>query len=481
MTKAQNRDLNIFIGYVIAMILFLLMAQDGYSIGSILVAWLVFVIGTLPMILFIAKRSLHVPVIELMMLAYANAFSIPLFFQTKQNILVKTIYPEDVPVTFCLFMALLATTALWYGFKLSPSLLKGLNLPRLNLRCNNRRLFYYGLLLCFLSLAASSVSFGTFQGLVNVVASLDLGVALLAFLYYKGVLNHNEKIFVLIIIALLVLNGISSGMAQAMLQPLVIWFVCRWLVTRKLEISFVVVGVVLLVLIQPVKLEYRNVVWFGETQKLNTIEKIDTFTTIFYEYWFVSDKEEKIVESTFSRTSLLLQTAHVIDWTPNVVPYRNGETFYFMAVTWIPRFIWPDKPTAQQANINYAIDYGVTTKEGIKTTMFGVGYLGDVYMNFGALGVVPIFLILGVLCYLPVYLLSISQEALKEVRATDSTLNIAAMALLIAVIFKLIFIGSSISDSFGGLIQLIVVQGVLLTLVAGVRKRDRMIRVKHTR
>lgn len=458
-------------GYSFALLFFLLLSQPGYEVESRILAWLVFVVGTLPMARYLIIGSSGIPVIELILLAYVNAFSLPLFFQEKQRILAKTLYPDVEPVSTCLLLVLLAIPAMWFGYQASIYLLKNLSIPKLKLHCETRRLFYYGIFLCILSLALSSIKFFSYQGAMNIIASADLGVALLSFLYYKGDLSKKEKILVAVLVLLLVLNGVASGLTQAILQPVFIWYICRWLTTRKFEISIILIGVAIFVLLQPVKLEYRNNVWFGGFGNLTTVEKVEKFGEIFTNYWFFSEKEKKVVESTYSRTSLLLQTSHVIDWTPDIVPYKYGDTLYFMAVTWVPRFIWPNKPTAQQANIDYALDYGVSTKWGIERTMFGVGHLGDAYMNYGPIGIPIVFFVLGIICYMPVYLLSITKKTIYEFRTSESQIHLASMALLIAVMIKLIYIGSSISDAYGGIIQLLIVQGIMLTLVAGTRKR----------
>jgi len=456
-------------GYGLALVLFIFLSQDAYTMESRIVAWLLFVVGTLPAVQYFAKRRTHIPVVELILLAYVNAFSLPLFFQDQQKIMVKVLYPDVEPVTQCLLLALVAIVALWVGYKCAPILFKALKVPKLTLICEYRPLFYYASVLCILSIIRYLGLFSFLPDvLAKIILSQDLGIALLALLFYGGYLRRGQKLFVIFLMLVVVLNGIGSGMAEAIFRPLLIWYICRWVVTRKFEYSVILGGIVLLVLLQPVKLEYRAIVWSNPTQ-FSQSEKLEVFAGLFYNYW-VEDRGTGVVESTYSRTSLLLQTAHVIDWTPSVVPYRNGETLYFMFVSLIPRFIWPDKPIAQQANIIYAIDYGITTLEGIKRTMFGVGTLGEAYMNLGVVGIMPIFLFLGLLSYLAVYLLSVPNTIMQSSGLDNLGKHIAPIALLIVNIINFVLIGSAIGDSYGGFIQLIIVQGILLRLFTGVKK-----------
>ena len=96
--------------------------------------------------------------------------------------------------------------------------------------------------------------------------------------------------------------------------------------------------------------------------------------------------------------------------------------------------------------------------------MFGVGQLGEVIMNFGATGIFPMYILLGIFSYLPIYLISMPKIMRLKQYAQGNDLTIAPMALLISILLKFIFIGSAIADSYGGMVQQIVVQGGMLYL-----------------
>jgi len=464
-TQRKHGSWPVYLGYLGALFAYLFFAQDGYSTDVRVLAWVVFVVGSMPAVSYISNRRLYFPVIEIIFLSYVNAFSLPVFFQVSERIMVKTLLPAGLPLAFCMLLVLFVMATLWLGFRLAPSLLKGIKSPNLAMNCSNNRLFLYGCLLCLLSFMASFFSFGPYQGLINVVTSSVLGVALLSYLFWKRKLGLSKRIVFFSLVSLLVLEGVSTGMTQAMLEPLFVVYVCRCIVLEKLSIHYVVLGVVAFVLIQPVKLEYRAQVWGVASQK-GLLEKVDIFTSKFYDHWFSSDGENRVAESTYNRTSLLLSTSHVIDWTPSVVPYAGGRTLYFLPVNWIPRFIWPNKPIAQQANIDFAIDYGVTTVRGARSTMFGVGHLGEAFMNFGAKGIGMVFLVIGFLTYLPLHILRFSKQALGEFRSPQGGNSIASMSILTAVLLQFIYIGSSLGDSYGGVIQLIIVHGVGLHFFA---------------
>lgn len=456
--------------YVLALPVFIGFAEPAYPMESRILAWLLLVVGSTPAVIYVAEERQHVPVIELVMLAHVIAFALPVFFETELVLLARTIVPEAVPITLCMALALAAVCALWAGYKLAPRVFSIIPLPKFRLYCDPKKLFYYAVAVCVLTLVRAG-SFGPYEQIIELTVSQDLAIAILALLFYKGILTPGKKVVVLVLMTAMLLRGISTGLTQQILQPVLIWFICRWFIVKRIEWGIVAAFVVAFVLIQPVKLQYRELVWQPHAE-MGTIEKVGIFGQLFVEHWIFQGGElhDKVADSTRNRTSLLLQTSHIIDWTPGVVPYENGRTFLYLLFGWVPRFVWPDKPFAQEANIKYAMNYGVTTDEVLEKTMFGIGELGEAIMNFGAAGVVPVFLFLGMLNYVPVQVVELPEFRKlrrEEIRVED----IAPLALLVAIVIKLIFIGSSISSLYMGVIQLLIVQAALLYLVAGVKGR----------
>jgi hypothetical protein len=458
----------VLLGHICSLVAFMVFAKDEYTSLNKLLAWSIFVFGTFPMLQYLFKRSSsYLPVIELILLSYVNAFALPVFFQTEQKLAVKMLYVDELPVTQTLFLALIGMVALYVGYKIASSLFKNLKVPRININVRNPILVIYGFVLCILFIFSWKFSFGPFQGLINILVNRDLGVALLALLYFRNSMGFRSKVFTIFLLVILVLIGVSTSMTQAMLQPIMVWFICRWMVTGKLEVKYFIIGIVLIFLIQPVKLEYRKAFW-GMQDQLSTLQQVGIISVLFVNYWFIST-DVKVDKSSTSRSSLLLQTAHVVDWTPNVVSYRNGETLSTFLVAWIPRPLWPGKPISQQANIYYAIDYGVTTRQGIKKTMFGVGHLGEIFMNFGATGIMPIYFIIGMFTYLLIYLLRIPKNIRSLLRDKGEDPNIATNALFVTGLVQIMFIGSTVTDAYGALIQMLIVQGSIMFFFSGKR------------
>jgi hypothetical protein len=54
-----------------------------------------------------------------------------------------------------------------------------------------------------------------------------------------------------------------------------------------------------------------------------------------------------------------------------------------MFITLIPRFIWPDKPSVNDANQYYQVAYGLTTEENLDGVSIAVGVMTEGFINFG--------------------------------------------------------------------------------------------------
>lgn len=455
-----------FICYPIAFFIFLFFALDSHNIQNKILAWIVFVIGTLPMLRLIYKRDQHVPILESILIAYVLAFSLPIFFETQNTILKKVLYSDTAPITECLILVIAGMSALLAGFKSGHFFADLFKIPKFTFVCDSNKLYYFGGALCLLSMLPIGDVLPEYRSIMNIVFSADLGIGILSLLYYTGATDKPKKVISLILLMLLIIRGTLLGSTQLILQPVLIWYIGRLLISKKFEFTIIVAVVAVFVLFQPVKLEFRSSVRDDPSLVETTNARLLLFSEIFSNRWLNSDSIVTIEESVYTRTSLLLQTAHVIDWTPEAVPFRYGETYKYMLITLIPRLVWPDKPVAQQANIEFAIDYGVTDERGTETTMFGVGHLGEAYLNFGAFGILPIYFIIGLLTYLPIHILSVAnlRKRLAITQHDVYHVNIASTALLMVILFRFVAIGTTVSDTYGGIIQLILVQGAMLLI-----------------
>ena len=466
---AQSAILIALAVYGFALPVFLIQALPIYSSVDRILAWILFVVGTVPLIRATVQPT-GVPLIHFVAGQYVLFFSLPVFFEQNMHLqLSGWVVPASGAITVALVCALLALISIGVGYRLCGRIFN-LRFKFLLFQPNLERLFWYGaaivvgsflLQLEVLALFGVARSAGIARPL-ELVFSTDLGLAILACLYHAGRLSAWKRPFVITLVVIAVVIGFAGGMIQNAAEPVVIWLVCGWVIRRKAPVIWLAVIAAVFFALQPVKGTYRSILRLSP-QPLSTIRKVELYSGLVENYWTgKGGRTAQIMnrnrESASNRLSLLLTTAHYIEWTPYPIPYKNGVTLAYLGYTWIPRAVWPEKPIAQVANKILPVEYDIQTAANTETTMFGVGHLAEAYVNFGVIGIVPVFLLLGCLYRIP--------NLLLERRTTPAT-----MAIYVALTVAMFPIGSSIGDAFGGFVQQILLQGVLLRFFTASRRK----------
>ena len=161
------------------------------------------------------------------------------------------------------------------------------------------------------------------------------------------------------------------------------------------------------------------------------------------------------VTPSVSRVSLLNQTADVIELTPSVVPYQYGRLYSYLGVTLIPRFLWPNKPSMNEANQFYQVAYDLTTEDELSRVSIAVGTLTEGYINFSWPGALGIMFLLGVFFdfFQSTFLSAKSGPLLK--------------AIGVVLLLPFLAIESQLAQYLGGIIQEVVV--VFIVMLPAVR------------
>lgn len=440
---------------------FLFLAVPDYDYISRTLAWLVFVVGTFPLSVKLQRRSGYFPFIECIMVMYVLYYSIPVFFQSEQYILYKTLSAPLLPISPTLLLVAVSLLAFWLGFYFLNPYLRQVRVPKVRLNSDVTKLFIFAMSIVIGSISLKYLHFGQAQGILNAALPINFGIAMLSLLYFTRVVRPIHKAMIICAILTACVVGLSSSMTQAVVEPILIFIAAKWIATGKYQVGFIAFLVFLMVLIQPVKLQYRNYV-FGQTD-LSYFDRLEGIGLIFSNYWINGSKGsgELAVSSFTSRTNLLLQTAHIVDMTPRTVPFSQGSSYTYLLITFVPRILWPDKPSAQDSSNQYAVNYEIATSEGLKRTSYGVGFIGEAYMNFGFIGAPAVFFILGALTCLPFYSLTRLPSRYQNIGKIRIG-GIPETALLLTIFLKFLQVGSSVSDVYGGIVQLVIIQYIFL-------------------
>jgi hypothetical protein len=241
----------------------------------------------------------------------------------------------------------------------------------------------------------------TLRFILSQIFNIYLGLALLL---YVG-LNHGSKRALRLANAIVVgmlLIGLTEGMLGTMMGSLVESFVARWVWQREIRLKWIVIVILLFILLNPVKYEFRNEAWVKQEKEVTSLKQIEyrleTWLESFQRVWINGETQKNIVEANTSRTSELLPFAQVIDEVPSKVPYDWGRSLRDGLFFIVPRFIAPNKGSSSDLLYNrYAVTFRFTTPEGTEKTTVGISIFAEGYWNFGALGVLFYLLSAGLI------------------------------------------------------------------------------------
>lgn len=426
-----------------------------------LAAILVAATSFLPLARWYARRSKGLPMFELICLSYALQFSVPVYTQPNRLTIMNRLVPIRWDTVFqVLLLVELGLLALMVGYYATRRSSLAGNLPRLDLPLKPQRRTIYvfgalaggGLFTLLLALNWEPLNFPALGALLRLIVSqFTLATVLLAYIVYGGKSGGRFAALGLYgAVAFAFVVGLTTGMLENALLPLVLLLVARWHATSKVPWLAIVAGLALFLLLNPAKFEYRRQVWysgeaFGFDERLEVwLEVIEEeLDTVFRQgIW------EETVGESLARFDLVHRFAYVREMTPTIVPYYHGETYAYFLYGWIPRLLWPGKPSASNANERIDVDYALKYQWQSSTT--SIGQLPEAYANFGVVGIVVVMALQGII-------FAVLGHLLNGPRSEGGR-----AIYLVVMAYFLNGIGSSAAILFGALLQYILASAVIL-------------------
>ncbi|MBY0369245.1 hypothetical protein K2X33_01070, partial [bacterium] len=180
---------------------------------------------------------------------------------------------------------------------------------------------------------------------------------------------------------------------------------------RRFQLLWVVVAAVMLMsAVQTVKGPFRVIIG-DPVENYSTLERLGILWELLYMKYFDEvdmefddDDEEdgtsRVEDISSNLISGFLRAGddsmeRVLANTPSKVPFWNGESYASIPFMFIPRALWPDKPSRHFWN-KFGRVYGVLSSEDYQTSV-GVSYLAEAYMNFGFQGMYLCAMLVGLL------------------------------------------------------------------------------------
>ncbi len=225
-------------------------------------------------------------------------------------------------------------------------------------------------------------------------------VYLFSLLLYVGTLytyfsDHRLRIWYLSGGAIVITaDALAQGMFGELLYITVL-VVLLILLEKKikdwLKYTVAIVGFFSVLLLQSVKSDYRNITWRGEGRgdQSNT----EAFFNLIVERLGTPERfyDLELLFPTVNRFNQGMIVGKVLDYVPNHAPFAEGETIFLsLAATFVPRFMWPDKPTAG-GHFNMERFAGFRL-EGVS---MNISPMGEAYGNYGVEGGIFFMLLYG--------------------------------------------------------------------------------------
>lgn len=426
-----------------------------------LIAILVAATSFAPISLWYAGDRDRPPVFEIIVLSYALQFSIPVY--TQPNVLIifssaQHIAWEDV--YRALWYVEAGTVSLIIAYYLAHTLFAKLGYTQIDLLLDRERRTTYlllaigsGLLIMLLDVVGwlRIPSLGALIGLATRQAYV--AIILLAYDVFRKTERRPRMIFLLYgTVGSSVLIGLTTGLLENAMIPLVLLFVVRWHVSGRVPWAWAVGGLLLYLVLSPAKFDYRSRVWYGGDYSF--VQRVGLWQDLFVDsVATLLDPTKEAIRTTntsgaLARFDLIHRFAYVQKLTPTYIPYYQGETYQYFLYAWIPRLIWPNKPSASIANDTIDIDYRL--KPINSSTTYGIGHLPEAYANFGLAGIIGVLALQGIIF------------ALLDHLFNGRNSNGGRAIYLSVMVYFLNGIGSSSVILFGALFQQILVNVLLL-------------------
>jgi len=338
-----------------------------------------------------------IPLFALIGGMYWLAYAVPLFWIKPQIKLITGWHQlSSNAITQSLYLAILGVSSLGVGMRVAGRW-RFMESFRPDIHRSPARWNYLRFALLATALLRIAVPIDLLGGggrqFLAIIETIVPSVAFVVLLryYLRGTAVPFDKVLLGGYAALALVAGISSGWLGSFVGVAIMATGVYVYEKRKLPLIAIMVGIPLVLFLQPGKERFRQQYWRAGASD-SYVERfnfwMDSSWTVWEEALTNANQEQSriLASQTLGRLSLLQQTANVMETTPQHVPYQYGRLYSYMLVTFVPRFVWPDKPSVNDANQWYQLAYRMSVSRDLKGVSIAVGYLPESYISFGWFG-----------------------------------------------------------------------------------------------
>lgn len=202
--------------------------------------------------------------------------------------------------------------------------------------------------------------------------------------------------YFLIVLPISVIHLLATGFLTPVISLVVIWLALRiskgGMLPWKIGISIFL----LFVLAYPSVQFYRAAYWTDNatasaTERAAGLFRIITRGALDSETGFMSGQFPHV--RVVRRVSHILTFSHVVEVTPEQVPYWQGATYRTLLIGWVPRLLWRNKPQERWGN-TFGRRYMILPPNE-KSMSINIPWVTELYANFGKSGVILGMVLIG--------------------------------------------------------------------------------------
>ncbi len=382
--------------YIIGVFSLNLIAQANPTPLERILASVILILGFIPTFFYIKHGESGIPFLPLFGAIYSIYFGLPIFL--LEDYTVGSVSLSQGSLEKALLLAASGLLILYLSYYKRPGKSIGKHLPRISIYWNTQKARFWAVLLSTLGMGVNYLSLTVhvpvrFQQLILFLTQLSMiGIGILFILQLQGRLNKAGKalLWCVFLPSLLMLRLGTGAIAQVLLI-IIFMSLTYWCFRRKIPWKAAVIGMLMLIILIGARGEFRKLTWKGNAEE-SPIEKSMLFAELAF-----TDKNSPYLALKFTiiRLAHILSFAHVVEQTPEDVPYWNGKTYLTLLWTPIPRILYPEKPTkelGQEFGHRYSLlnpyDY---------TTSYNLPQIVEMYANFGIVGVIIGMFLIGII------------------------------------------------------------------------------------
>jgi hypothetical protein len=400
----------------------------------------IIIMGALPSVVhyYYKFEQELIPLLPLHGIFYITAFGIPIF-------LVRTDW-RDVSVAtldYALFLTLLGLIVLYCGYYGSRRLLASIQPIHIVNNVTDKRLvnigwLLYGFYLVF-QFNPSLLELPSISQLSEPLGYFSIGL-LFSLMLHERLSKVNKILLVSLAIPFTFIVKLTSGSLAFPVFFCIFLGLLFWNIRRRIPWGFMIPILLIAVLINPVKHEYRKFAWHENNLNLSYFDKASLFYEVIADYYSGGPITEALStdESTINRLAHISTFAYVVQETPESVPYWMGSSYETLFSSFIPRFLWQDKPQATIGQ-DFGHRYDFISPSDYLTS-FNLPWLTEFYANFGFIGVIVGMLLVGILFSFLIRKFSCPPQ------------NVVESVLGTTLIFQLFYAESNLSLMIGGIL-----------------------------